>query len=95
MEAGEGKFVSKVGADGVWLCGVVPSDQYPTGLGIAVKVADGDDHRGRPVIAVSILKQLGILGDDALPELSPMPVKNRRGDTVGRVVAVVSLDQHH
>jgi len=95
MEAGQGKFISKVGADGVWLCGVLPSDRYPTGLGIAVKVADGDDHRGRPVVAVSILKQLGFLAEDALPDLSPMPVKNRRGEVVGRVDPVVSLERNN
>ncbi len=52
---------------------------------IALKVEDGDDKRARPVIAVKLLKQLGILGDDDLSELSPMPIKNRRGDAVGRV----------
>jgi L-asparaginase II len=86
MRAAPGKIVSKVGADGVWLCGVLPSDKYPRGLGIALKVADGDDHRGRAVIAVEILKRLDILVETALPELSPMPIKNRRGDVVGRVV---------
>ncbi|MEQ1605872.1 MAG: asparaginase [Pyrinomonadaceae bacterium] len=87
MQAAPGQIISKVGADGVWLCGVLPSDKYPSGLGIALKVEDGDDHRGRPVIAVEILKQLYILVETALPDLSPMPVKNRRGDVVGRVTA--------
>jgi L-asparaginase II len=85
MRSAGGRLVSKVGADGVWCCGVLPSGRYPTGLGIALKVIDGDDHRGRPVIAVSILKQLGLISSEALPELSPMPIKNRRGQTVGRV----------
>ena len=91
MQAAPGQIVSKVGADGVWLCGVLPSEKYPTGLGIALKVEDGDDHRGRPVIAVEILRQLGILSDDALPELSPMPIKNRRGDVVGKVKPSVQI----
>jgi L-asparaginase II len=89
MQAAPGRIVSKVGADGVWCCGVLPSTQYPAGLGIALKVADGDDHRGRPVVAVSILKQLGLLHSEALPELSPMPIKNRNADTVGRVEPVI------
>lgn len=84
MTAAAGKVVSKVGADGVWLCGVLPSQQYPSGLGIALKVADGDDHRARPVVAVDILGRLGILTDDDLRELSPMVIKNRRGEAVGR-----------
>ena len=91
MKAAPGKIISKVGADGVWLCGVLPSDKYPRGLGIALKVEDGDDHRGRPVIAVEILKQLDIIVETALPELSPMLIKNRRGDHVGRVIPVVEL----
>lgn len=89
MQAAQGRIISKVGADGVWLCGVLPSEKFPSGLGIALKVEDGDDHRGRPVVAVSILKHLGILDVAALPDLSPMPVKNRRGDIVGRVQASV------
>jgi len=89
MQAAPGKIVSKVGADGVWLCGVLPSEPYPTGLGIALKIADGDDTRGRPVVAVQILKRLGILREDDVPDLSPMRIRNRRGDEVGHVRAVV------
>ena len=91
MRSAGGGLISKVGADGVWCCGVLPSDRYPSGLGMAVKVADGDDHRGRPVIAVSILKQLRVISADALSELSPMQIKNRRGDVVGRVEPEVRL----
>ena len=93
MQAGSARFVSKVGADGVWCSGVMPCTRYPTGLGIAIKVADGDDTRGRPVIAVSILKQLGLVSSEAFPDLSPMSIKNRRGDIVGRVESDLRLDQ--
>lgn len=91
MRAGAGKFISKVGADGVWLAGVIPSDKYPTGLGIALKIEDGDDFRGRPVVAIEILRQLGILSESDLAESSPMPITNRRGDVVGRVVPTIRL----
>ena len=91
MQAAPGKIISKVGADGVWLCGVLPCDKWPTGLGVALKVEDGDDTRARPVVAVKILIQLGILSDDDLPELSPMPIKNRRGDLVGQVEAKINM----
>ncbi len=87
MQAAPGRVISKVGADGVWLCGVLPCEQWPSGLGIALKIADGDDYRGRPVVAVEMLRQLGVLTADDLTEVSPMPVKNRRGDIVGRVEA--------
>lgn len=85
MQAANGQIISKVGAEGVWLCGVLPSDKYPTGLGIALKIEDGDDKRARPVVAVEILRQLGVLPDNILPDVSPMQVRNRRGDVVGRV----------
>jgi L-asparaginase II len=89
MQAAPGKLISKVGADGVWLCAVIPNERWPTGLAIAMKVEDGDDRRARPVVAVELLKKFGVLSNEDLPELSPMPVKNRRGDTVGRVEAAI------
>jgi L-asparaginase II len=91
MRKAGGRIVSKVGADGVWLCGVLPCERWPTGLGIALKVADGDDYRGRPVIAIEILRQLGIFSAEDLAGLSPAPIKNRRGDNVGEVRAAISL----
>ncbi|MBA2379595.1 MAG: asparaginase [Blastocatellia bacterium] len=91
MQAANGRIISKVGADGVWSCGIIPIDERPNGAAIALKIEDGDDHRARPVTAVAILKQLGILAADALPELSPMLIKNWRGDVVGRVEAVSEL----
>ena len=87
MQAAPGKIISKVGADGVWLCGVLPSEEYPTGLGIALKIEDGDDLFSRSVTAIEILRHLGILSADQLAELSPMPIKNRRGEQVGRIEA--------
>ncbi len=91
MQAAPGRLISKVGADGVWLCGVLPCDRWPYGLGIALKIADGDDYLSRPVVAVEILRQLGILSPTDLPDLSPMPIKNRRGDIVGHVVPTIDL----
>lgn len=89
MQAAEGRIVSKVGADGVWLCGVLPCERYPSGLGIALKIEDGDDRRARPVVAIEVLKRLGILLPEELPDVSPMAIRNRRSDIVGRVEAVL------
>ena len=91
MQAAPDKIISKVGADGVWLCAVLPCEKWPKGLGIALKIEDGDDRRARPVVAVEVLRQLGILEADSLPEVSPMAIKNRRGDVVGEVVANVKI----
>ncbi len=95
MRSAPGKFISKVGADGVWLCGVLPCERWPTGLGIALKIEDGDDYLSRPVVTVKVLRQLGILGSNDLPELSPMPIKNRRGNAVGQIESVVKLSDTH
>ena len=91
MEAAGGRVISKVGADGVWLCGVLPSEQWPTGLAIALKVEDGDDKRARPVIAVEILRRLGMLAAEDLVDVTPLSINNRRGEAVGRVEAAESL----
>jgi L-asparaginase II len=87
MLEAKGKLISKIGADGVYVAGVLPSPQWKKGLGIAFKIEDGDDKRARAVVVVELFRQLGIFDAQSLKELSPLPVKNRRGDTVGRVEA--------
>lgn len=91
MQAARGKFISKIGAEGVWLCGVLPSEKWKTGLGIALKIEDGDDKRARAVISIEVLRKLGIFNEKTLKDYSPLPIKNRRGDLVGRVEASVKL----
>lgn len=89
MQAASGKFISKIGAEGVWLCGVLPNQKYKKGLSVALKIEDGDDTRARAVVSIEVLRQLGIFDAETLKDYSPMPVKNRRGETVGRVEARV------
>lgn len=86
-----GKIISKVGAEGVYTAGVLPSPQWKKGLGIAFKIEDGEDKRARPVVAIELLRQLGITDAGDFPELSPMPIVNRRNNTVGRVEASFDL----
>jgi hypothetical protein len=38
-------------------------------------------------VLVELLRQLEILDADALKDISPLLIKNRRGDTVGKVEA--------
>ena len=87
MQAAHGKMICKVGAEGLWLCGILPSPKWKRGLGIALKIEDGEDLRARTVAGIELLRQLEILEKDDLRELSPMPIKNWRGDLVGRVEA--------
>ncbi|MCY7346958.1 MAG: asparaginase [Pyrinomonadaceae bacterium] len=91
MQAGRRKIVSKIGAEGVYSAGVLPSAQYQTGLGIAFKIEDGDDKRARAVVLVELLRHLEILDADALKNISPLAIKNRRGDAVGSVKASFNL----
>lgn len=91
MRTGEGRFISKIGAEGVWLCGVRPGGKFPSGLGIALKIEDGDDKRARAVVSVEVLRRLGVFDPGALKEFSPLPITNRRGDAVGRVRPTLNL----
>jgi L-asparaginase II len=92
MRAGGGRIASKMGAEGLWAAGVRPSAVWPTGLGLAVKVADGDpDERARSPIAVALLHHLGVLTEAELERLAPHrtgPVTDNAGTEVGEVRAV-------
>ncbi|HJQ33825.1 MAG TPA: asparaginase [Pyrinomonadaceae bacterium] len=89
MRAGAGRFVSKVGAEGVYAAGVLPCERWPKGLGLAFKIEDGDKgDRARNVAAVASLGRLGVLGDAELKSLAAFAHKtltNHRGDEVGEV----------
>jgi L-asparaginase II len=91
MNAARGKFISKIGAEGVWLCAVLPSEKFPNGLGIGMKIEDGDDRRARAVVSIEVLRQLGFFEENTLKNYSPLPIKNRRGETVGKVEASFNL----
>ncbi len=88
MLAAKGQIISKVGAEGVQLLGVKPNERYPNGLGIAVKIEDGDIRRARDPVVIETLRQLGLLDDDQLARLAPYArsiVLNHRKIEVGEV----------
>jgi L-asparaginase II len=94
MKAAPGRLVSKVGAEGVYTAGIVPCEEWPEGLGLALKIEDGDDHRARPTVVIEALRQMGILRDESLEAVSKyafFPVKNRRDDVVGEIRASFKL----
>lgn len=98
IRAGKGRLISKIGAEGVYTVGALPCDQWPSGLGFALKVEDGDDHRARPPAVIEALRQLGLLSAEDLPalsEYSPTPIRNRRGDHVGDARAAFTLEINH
>lgn len=91
LNKGNRQFITKIGADGVWLCGILPSEKFPKGAAIALKIEDGDDKRARAVVSIEVLRQLGIFEKDTLTEISPLPILNRRGEKVGQVKAAFNL----
>lgn len=94
MRAAPGRLISKVGAEGVYTAGIKPCEEWPKGLGLALKIEDGDDKRARPTVVIESLRQLGVLRDESLEAVARyafFPVRNRRGDLVGEISASFSL----
>lgn len=100
MRVGAGKIVCKRGAEGYQLVGLLPDVLSPSslGVGIALKVSDGDaarmaldlvhSARVRPAVTLEILRQLGVLSSEQLQALAPFgpvkPVKNHLGIVTGQ-----------
>jgi L-asparaginase II len=94
MRAAPGRLISKVGAEGVYTAGVNPCDEWPKGLGVALKIEDGDDRRARPTVVIEALRQLGVLRDESLEAVAKYAfflLRNRPGAVVGEVRAEFAL----
>lgn len=94
MRAAPGGIISKVGAEGVYTAGVLPCEDWPQGVGLALKIEDGDDRRARPTVVIESLRQLRVLQDKSLEHVSRyafFPVHNHRGDLVGEIRASFAL----
>jgi L-asparaginase II len=88
MRMAPGDWVAKIGADGVQTIGV-----RSAGLGIAIKVVDGN-MRALYTAAVAVLKVLGLVESPETTGLAPwaLPiVKNARGIHTGVLRPVVEL----
>lgn len=99
MEIGQGKILSKGGAEGYQALALMPNALYAgsPGMGVTYKVADGDvNGRVRSVVAIELLHRLGLLSqaqiDTTLAHLAARPVKNWRGLTVGELRPAFDLD---
>ncbi|MEW6733028.1 MAG: asparaginase [Acidobacteriota bacterium] len=89
-----GQLIAKAGAEGVYTIGVLPCSRYPEGLGLAIKVEDGDINRARNAAILGSLAQLQLLNNEQMARLSARylpPIKNHRGLTVGEIRPVFSL----
>ena len=82
MKVGNGKIVTKRGAEGFQAIGILPGALSPDspGIGITFKVSDGDPgrmddnletkNRVRPAVTLEILRQLGALDEAQLKTLA-------------------------
>lgn len=94
IRAGRGRLISKIGAEGVYTVGVLPCSEWPRGLGLALKIEDGNDRRARPPAVIEALRQLRVLDEPALGPLQPYAtpsIENHRGERVGEVRAAFQL----
>ena len=91
MAVGKGAFVSKVGAEGYRALGILPGKArgIDTSLGITLKISDGDPNlRAGALVAVTVLKSLGVLDDEQCAALMPYdrrPLPNWRGKEIGEI----------
>jgi len=99
MKVGAGRVVCKRGAEGYQIIGLLPGALGPDspGIGIALKVSDGDasrmsldlahNNRVRPAVTLEVLRQLGALSskqEQALAAFGPgKSIKNHRGIVTG------------
>jgi L-asparaginase II len=91
MELMPGFLISKGGAEGYQSVGLLPGvlGKGSSGVGIAIKIADGDeDRRAGPLAALEILRQLDAISSEQLAQLARFyirPVHNWRKLEVGEI----------
>jgi L-asparaginase II len=91
MRTHKGKLIAKTGAEGYFGIGILPNiDQLNNpGLGIMLKVSDGDQaRRARPIIMMEMLKHMNLLNENSIDELQKYlhpQVINSRKISVGDV----------
>ncbi len=69
MEKTGGTILTKTGAEGYQVFGI-PAREGNPGMGIALKIADGDvNDRSRGLVGLEILRQMGLISSEKLNEL--------------------------
>ena len=91
MRLSEGKIISKGGAEGYQMMGILPGAIRPgsPGIGIAYKISDGDGSgRARSMLGIAILRALGfgaIVDAPEFAELNKPTLRNWRGLEIGEI----------
>lgn len=89
MTVTKGRIVAKVGAEGVYGLGIVDE-----GIGLALKVADGNLRSVGPVV-ISLLKKFGWITEAEFKQLQHWwrpPLKNSRDEVIGRIESAIAAD---
>lgn len=91
MSAGQGQYIGKLGAEGVYCIGILSC-----GLGICLKVDDGDDRAVAPAV-LEVLMQLNLIPQATMSRLQSFhhpTILNRAGVQVGHLNPVLRLKKH-
>ena len=105
MKVSEGRLITKRGAEGFQIIGLMPGVYTENGVGIAFKVTDGDaarmndamesSSRVRPAVTLEILRQLNVLNESQLKSLAKFGpekiLKNYVGLVTGKSHPVFQL----
>ncbi|MFI5256893.1 MAG: asparaginase [Gemmatimonadales bacterium] len=87
IEATQGRVIAKIGAEGVHSVAIVDD-----GIGIAVKVEDGNQRAQFPAV-IAVLQHVGALSKELPPRLAEFlqrTLRNTRGEVVGEVRLLAS-----
>lgn len=99
MRAGPAGLLAKAGAEGLFTAALGPCAGWPRGLGLALKIEDGDKgSRARRPAVVEAFAQLGLLPARALESLAQYArtsVSNHRGEEVGEARALFELREEN
>jgi L-asparaginase II len=101
MQAMKGKVISKAGAEGYQIIGILPGalGKGSPGLGIAIKIADGDQtRRALDCLTVEILRGMGLLDESqtaALAAFGSKALTNWRGLEIGEIRPVFEMPAFH
>ncbi|WP_342513117.1 asparaginase [Sporosarcina sp. FSL K6-1522] len=88
MRIEDGRMFGKVGAEGVYCVG-----DKETGLGIAIKIEDGNSRATSPAV-VEVLKQLNLLNEEQQERLQAYhqpELKNARQEVIGQLRPIFTL----
>jgi L-asparaginase II len=94
VRAFSGLAVCKLGAECLCAAALKPSDRWPNGVGIAMKIADGLGNRARPLVLREFVEALELGSPEqreAFRRHVQTEVRNNLGQQVGRLTAAFKL----